>query len=153
VIDANVAVWAVVPVIAEIRTLDLLQHWHQQRHQILAPDLWIAEAVSVIRRLVYMKLLSMAEAQQAIDDLFDLEIQTIPLTRPLCQAALTWASKLQHARVYDSTYLAVTEQEQAHLWTADKRLVNGAKQRGFSHISWIGDAKVEEIPVEQENIE
>lgn len=61
-----------------------------------------AEAVSVIRLFIYSKLISSAEGAQAIDDLFDLEIQTIPVTRHLGHVALSWASKLQHARAYDS---------------------------------------------------
>lgn len=147
VVDANVAVWAVVPTIAEIETLDCLQQWHQQHRQILAPDLWIAEAVSVIRLLVYRKLISSTEGEQAIDDLFDLEIQTIAVTRRLCHAALSWASKLQHARAYDSLYLALAEQENAWLWTADRRLVNGARQHGFSQIAWIGEGETPD-PIE-----
>jgi len=144
VVDANIAVWAVVPTIAEIPTLDRLQQWHHQRREILAPDLWIAEAVSVIRLLIYRKLISSTEGEQAIDDLFDLEIQAIPVTRHLCHVALSWASKLQHARAYDSLYLALAEQEDAWFWTADKRLVNGARQRGFSQIAWIGEDDTEE---------
>lgn len=139
VVDANIAVWAVVPVTAEIPTIDRLQRWHQQQRQIISPALWIAEATSVIRLLVYKKLISPPEGKQAIEDLFRLEIQTIPLTRHLCQTALSWASKLQHARAYDSLYLALTEQENAWFWTADKRLVNGSRQHGFSQIQWIGE--------------
>ena len=138
VVDANIAVWAVLPLVAEIPTLDRLEQWHHQQRRILAPALWIAEAVSVIRLLVYKKLLTAAEGEQAIDDLFALEIETLPLTQPLCQLAFLWASKLQQARAYDSMYLALAEQKNAWLWTADKRLVNGARQRGFLHISWIG---------------
>ena len=78
------------------------------------------------------------------DSLFDLEIQMRPVTRPLCHAAMAWAAKLQHARAYDSLYLALAEQEHATLWTADKRLVNGARQHGFSHIAWIGENESEE---------
>lgn len=144
VIDANIAVWAVVPVVAEIPTLDRLQQWHQQQRHLMAPDLWVAEAVSVIRLLVYKKFISLPEAKQAIDDLFSLEIHSIPLTRHLCQVALSWAARLQHARAYDSLYLALTEQEHAWLWTADKRLVNGARQHGFSNITWIGEDKTAE---------
>jgi len=151
VIDANIAVWAVVPVAADIPTLDRLQQWHQQQRRILAPDLWLAEATSVIRMLVYKKLIALPEAKQAVDDLFHLEIQTIPLTRQLCQTALSWASKLQQARAYDSLYLALTEQEQAWFWTADQRLVNGARQHGFSKISWIGEDETAESNEQQED--
>lgn len=97
VVDANIAVWAVVPTLAEIPTLDRLQQWHHQRREILAPDLWIAEAVSVIRLLISRKLIS-----------------------------------------------------------SDKRLVNGARQRGFSQIAWIGEddteERVEEHQEEQDDL-
>ncbi len=39
VVDANVAVWVVIPVIAEIPTVDRLEQWHQQQRKILAPGL------------------------------------------------------------------------------------------------------------------
>jgi predicted nucleic acid-binding protein len=66
-------------------------------------------------------------------------------------AALSWASKLQHARAYDSGYLALAERENAWLWTADRRLVNGARQHGFSQIAWIGeDENAESIKEDNE---
>ncbi len=59
---------------------------------------------------------------------------------------MSWAAKIQHSRAYDSFYLALAEQEDAWLWTADKRLVNGARQNGFSHIAWIGESETEVTP-------
>lgn len=93
IIDANFAVWAVLPVFAEIETLDRLQQWHKQNRRILAPDLFVAEAISVFRFLTYRKLISSEEGEQAIDDFFNLEIQTIPITRSLSHVAMSWASK------------------------------------------------------------
>lgn len=151
VVDANVAVWAVVPVVAQISTIDILEYWHSQSYQIIAPDIWVAKAVSVIRFITYKKLLSPQEGKHAIDDLFALEIQAIPINRLICQAAYSWASKLQHARAYDSLYLALAEAKNAWLWTADKRLVNGARQHGFSQIGLIGeDAAVDFIEKSEE---
>jgi predicted nucleic acid-binding protein len=138
VIDANVAAWAVIPNIAVIQTLHRITSWCQQEQYLIAPDLWIAEAGSVIRRCVFSKLISKEEGEQAIDDLFKLGIETIPTTQHLCKTAFSWATKLQHIRLYDSLYLALAEQYDAELWSADKRLVNGAKQHGFARIYWIG---------------
>ncbi len=140
-IDANIAVWAVLPNIAVIQTLQQIKTWHQEERQIIAPDLLIAEASSVIRRCVFMRQITKDEGEQALTDLFLLGIETVPLTLELCKTAVTWASTLQHARLYDSLYLALAEQQQAELWTADKRLINGAKQHGFPRIHWIGETE------------
>ena len=45
IIDANVAVWAVVPTIAEIETLDRLQQWHQEVSTNLAQP-YLGDVVS-----------------------------------------------------------------------------------------------------------
>ncbi len=139
IIDANVAAWAVVPNIAVIQTLDYITSWCKQGRNMAAPDLWIAEAASVVRRCVFSNLITEEEGENAIDDLFELGIESIPTTRRLCQKALHWATKLQQSRLYDSLYLALAEQRDADIWTADKRLVNGAKQCGFTRIHWIGE--------------
>jgi len=139
VIDANLAVWAVLPNIAEMNTLKYIQAWYQQERRIIAPEFLIAETTSVVRRLVYLNRIDEDEGKQAIDDLFALGIETITLTCHVCQTAFGWASKLQQARVYDSLYLAVAEHLEAEFWTADKRLVNGAKQLGYPRIYRIGE--------------
>jgi predicted nucleic acid-binding protein len=146
VVDANVAAWAVLPNIAVIQTLQHFTVWGQQGQRIIALDLWAAEAASVFCLCVFSKKISKEEGQQALIDLFTLAIESIPTTEQLCQAALLWATKLQHARLYDSLYLALAEQHDIELWTADKRLMRGAKQHGFSKIHWIGE------PVEKENL-
>lgn len=101
VVDANVAVWAVLPNMAVIQTLQHFTIWGQQEQRIIAPDLWTAEAASVVRLCVFSKKISKEEGQQALTDLFTLAIESIPTTEALCQAAFLWATKLQHARLYD----------------------------------------------------
>ncbi|RKZ48007.1 MAG: hypothetical protein DRR08_31975 [Candidatus Parabeggiatoa sp. nov. 2] len=60
-------------------SVDRLAQWHKQKRRIVAPDLWIAESTSVIRRLVYFKTISLEAGERAIEDLFSLGIETIPL--------------------------------------------------------------------------
>lgn len=134
VIDATVGVWAVLPNIAETDTLALFAEWLQMGYRIIAPTLWIAEATSVIRRLAYHKIILPSEGQIAIDDLFVLSVEFIRLDQQLCQQAWRWAEKLQQSRLYDSFYVALAEQHQATLWTADKRLVNALQQH---HVDWV----------------
>jgi predicted nucleic acid-binding protein len=53
--------------------------------------------------------------------------------------ALRWAERLGHSRTYNAQYLAVAEQWGLPLWTADQRLVNGARQVGVTWVHWVGE--------------
>jgi predicted nucleic acid-binding protein len=57
----------------------------------------------------------------------------------LRERALRWADRLGHAKAYDAHYLALAEQEGLELWTADRRLSNGAQQAGAHCVHWIGE--------------
>ncbi|OQW91045.1 MAG: hypothetical protein BWK78_05660, partial [Thiotrichaceae bacterium IS1] len=122
-IDANVAVWTVLPTVATENLDGRLTDWHQQGHQLIVPDFWLAEVTSVVRQLVYTKTITMAEGNTAIADLVTLGVEIVPLSLELCQSAFAWAARFQQSKVYDSLYVALAEQRQAELWTGDKRLV------------------------------
>lgn len=134
VIDANIAVHAVLPIKSIMNIIDELQIYRQNGIRLIAPDLMISEAASVIRRLVFMQNISFDECRTAIDDLFALNIRFIPLDIHLCHLAFQWAAKHQHAKIYDSIYLALADNYKCSLWSADKRLVNGSRQLGFTQI-------------------
>jgi predicted nucleic acid-binding protein len=68
-----------------------------------------------------------------------LEVEVAPITPGRCRVAFSWAEKLGQARAYDSFYLALAEELETTFITADKRLANGARQRGLSWVRWIGD--------------
>ncbi|HSR30541.1 MAG TPA: type II toxin-antitoxin system VapC family toxin [Anaerolineae bacterium] len=57
----------------------------------------------------------------------------------LHERALRWADRLGHSKAYDAHYLALAEQEGIELWTADRRLANGAQQAGAHWVHWIGE--------------
>jgi len=139
VIDANIAVQTVLPVSADENALNLMTRWYTEQKQIAAPDLWLSEAASVIRRFVYLKLISSEQGKTAVDDLFSLGIETVPLNQEICQNAFDRAERLRHSKIYDSIYISVAEYLNAEFWTGDRRLFNGAKQAGFVQIHWIGE--------------
>lgn len=139
VIDANLAVWAVLPNVAEENVLDLFTDWHKASVTMHAPELWLAEATSVIRRLVYHKLISLEQGEAAMEDLFALGIETVHLDLELYQQAFKWAERLRQSKIYDSLYIALAEHLHAELWTADKRLVNAVNQLGENWIHWVGE--------------
>ena len=130
VVDANLAVWAILPVVAPVDAVDLFAGWHRQGLRIVAPALWLAECASAVRRSVYAGAFSEEEGQTALEDLFALEVETLPLTLEQTRSAFEWAQRLRHAQAYDGFYLALAQELEAELRTGDRRLAHGARQAG-----------------------
>ncbi|MFN8484112.1 MAG: type II toxin-antitoxin system VapC family toxin [Anaerolineae bacterium] len=138
VIDASVAVWAVLPVVAASDVTAQFAEWRKHGSRIVAPDHWVAECVSAIRRTVYRRIVSDAEGRVAIQDLFALDVEIVPTTERQSLAALEWAERLGQARAYDGLYCALAEELKAEFWTADQRLARAAQQRNAVWVRWIG---------------
>ncbi len=113
--------------------------WHRSRSKIFAPELLIAETVSVIRRGIFDRWITEEEGQVAVEDLYRLGVEIVPSDAGICQAALAWAGRLGQSKAYDGFYLAVAERQGAELWTADEKLVNRAKQLNVPWIRWIDE--------------
>jgi predicted nucleic acid-binding protein len=139
VVDANIAVRAVLPIKDKHGFLERFATWHQSRRDILAPDIMLPEVVSVIRRGIFDRWITEAEGQVAVEDVFRLGVQIIPSDFGLCQAALAWAARLGQSKAYNGFYLALAEQKEAELWTADERMFNRARQLDISWAFWIGE--------------
>ncbi len=108
--------------------------WQQQGQRVIAPMLWVVEAISAIRASVYLGRVSLEAGQRAVDDLLDLGIETVPLDATLCRLAFEWAARLGQSKAYDGFYLALAEREGAELWTGDRRLANRAQQAGATWV-------------------
>lgn len=130
VVDANLAVWAIVPVVAPVDAIGLFADWHRQGLRLVAPALWLAECASAVRRSVYSGALSEEEGRTALEDLFALEVETLPLTLQQTRSALEWAERLRQAQAYDGFYLALAQELGAEFWTGNRRLAQGAQQAG-----------------------
>jgi predicted nucleic acid-binding protein len=105
----------------------------------LAPDLWIPEVTSVLRRAVYDRALTYGAADRSLAKLFLLGIETVRLDQDLAHRALAWAGKLGQSRAYDSFYLALAEREETELWSADQRIVDRARQLNLRWVKFVGD--------------
>ncbi len=75
-----------------------------------------------MRRAVTLKLISPEDADQMVEDLFELEFQRVAPTLELHRAALQWAGRISQSKAYDAQYLALAESLSAEFWTADQRL-------------------------------
>jgi len=118
-----------------------LENRRRENIRIVAPDLWIAEAASAVRKMVFARQLTHSEGIEALEALFALGVETLPLTIELCRDALQWAARLTQIRIYDSLYLALAEQLGAELWTVDARLAHRARQVGAPWVRLLGEAE------------
>lgn len=138
-VDASVAVWAVLPVVAPLDVSRVFSRWRSDGTRIIAPDLWWAECTSAIRRAVFEDIVTPDEGHRALQDVFALEVEIIPSTLGLCLQAFAWAGRLHQAKAYDGLYLATAAAADASLVTADRRLSRAAIQLGVAWVTWVGD--------------
>ena len=110
--------------------------WLDEGREVVAPELLLAETTSVLHRYRHQGLLSDATVREALDTVLALPIRLVrgPAVH---RRALTLAGELGLSAAYDTHYLAVTEQEAAQFWTADRKLVAAAGNR-FPHIQLLG---------------
>jgi predicted nucleic acid-binding protein len=141
VVDANLVAATVLPVPYSDQATQRIRAWKQAGVELLAPLLLEYEVASVLRRAVVARWLTNDDAVEALGQILTLRIQCLPPTPLLHEKALHWAYRLGHTKTYDAHYMALAEQEGAEMWTADKRLVNGARQTGVSWVHWIGQAQ------------
>jgi len=134
VIDANIAIWAVVPEVARGDAVGLLERLRGDGARLVAPTLWLAECTSTIRSLAFLGVLATSRAKGALENLLALEVEMQPIERPLCLAAFAWAERLNQRRASDGFYLAVAEGLGTELWTADQRLARSAQAAGASWV-------------------
>jgi len=139
IVDANIAANAVLPLESASRYLSFFERWRSEEVALFAPAFWIAEVTSVIRQYAYRKMISQSQARRAVKDFYLLDVEILPLDEELCIQALDWAEKIQHSKIYDSLYLALSERLGAEFWTSDKKLTNAAHAAGAQWVHWVGD--------------
>lgn len=138
--NANLVVALLLPLPYSDAVTRRFQAWKRSGVGLISPLLLEYEVVSVLRKAVVAGLLTADLAAEALEDILALGIVCIAPTPALHRHALQWAGRLGQAKAYDAHYLALAEQEQSELWTADRRLAHSAQQAGASWAVWIGDS-------------
>jgi predicted nucleic acid-binding protein len=91
------------------------------RNEVIAgPDLLCLEVTAVVRRHVQAGRLTLDQAAAAIHDVLDLPVRVFP-TGPLLRRAWDLRDSLS---TYDACYVALAEELDTPLLTADRRLAN-----------------------------
>lgn len=140
VIDANLIAALVLPLPYSDQATQKIISWRRAGRELLAPVLLEYEVASILRKAVVAQWLTADLAIEAMNEVLTLSIQCLAPTGGLHERALRWADRLGHSKAYDAHYLALAEQEGSELWTADRRLANGAQQAGAHWVHWIGEA-------------
>jgi predicted nucleic acid-binding protein len=138
VLDANLVVALFLPLPYSAQVRDQLVVWDRQGLELLAPTLFEYEVNSSLHRAAAIGLITYDEAGMAMQQTLNLEIQCISPNPKLHERAMYWAERLDH-KSYEAQYVALAEQERADFWTADQRLVSGARQIGAGWVHWIGE--------------
>ncbi len=108
------------------------QSWLQAGVEIVAPDLFIYETVSVLRNRVYRREITPSEADEGFRVLTTLDIRFYE-PAGIRQAAWELARRFNRPTVYDAFYLALAQEQGCEFWTGDKRLYNSVK----SQLKWV----------------
>jgi predicted nucleic acid-binding protein len=131
VIDTGVVVKWFIPEVDSDIAHQLLARYLQGVDTPVAPDLLIAECGNVFWRRCRQGDITPEEATESLADLLTLQVPLVPATR-LVQSALSLA--LQHQRtVYDALYLALAQERNCNLITADERFFNALSSQ-FSRL-------------------
>ena len=139
VVDANLIAALILPLPYSNAAALHAAAWKRNGEVFYAPYLMQYEITSVLRRAIVDKFINSARAESAIRQIFNLHIDYFAPTEQLHTRALYWAERLGHSKAYDAYYLALAEQERVDFWSADRRLVNGARQAGVTWVYSIED--------------
>ena len=122
-LDASLAVDILLATPLQERLLNLWTEWAEEPVYFVVPELFHAEVMSGIRRQMYRKQLTPAEAELAYQELCSLTVDTVGL-RELMGRVWELANQFAVSHPYDLFYLALAEREAIECWTTDKRFAN-----------------------------
>ena len=139
VVDANLIAALVLPLPYSDPATERMIAWKRAGVVLLAPVLLEYEIAAILRKAVVARWLTTDVAVEAMGKTLALGIRCLTPTATLHEHALRWAHRLGHSKAYDAQYLAVAEQEGIEFWTADRRLVEGARQAGAPWVRWVAE--------------
>ncbi|BAJ64263.1 type II toxin-antitoxin system VapC family toxin [Anaerolinea thermophila] len=137
VIDANLAIYAIIPSSKHEQALNLLETLAERNIPVYVPQLWVSEVTTGIRKSMVMGSVSTETALLALQAVLALPIEKVSEDPDLCIQAYHWAERLGQLAVYDAMYLALAERMQADFYTADQRLFNRCQQLGAEFVKWV----------------
>jgi predicted nucleic acid-binding protein len=134
VVDAGVVVALVLPLPYSTQATDRVRSLRQAREEICAPALLEYEVCSTLRRAVTREILDEEAADAALDLIQAIRIRPVTPALSLHARALSWSGRLGQAKAHDAQYLALAEEMNCVLLTADLRLARSAQALGATWV-------------------
>ncbi len=122
VLDASVAAYWVLRNPLQAKALKLRAEYQQNIHELIAPAHFPGEIASALTKAERQKLIPVGDARRHIADVFSTPPILYPL-HPLFYRAVDISSQTRTG-FYDCLYVALAEQENCELVTADDKLIN-----------------------------
>lgn len=140
VIDASVAIkWVMKGESHRAQARKLLRDSLSAGIRLISPPLFENETESVIQEQVFLRRVSVADADKALRALDHVGVEIIYHPR-LKDRAREIARKCDQRRVYDATYAALADIRGCEFWTADKSFY-GAAMAILTLVKYLPDYK------------
>ena len=133
-VDASLVVRLVADA-ADVSVHGLWERWSADNQRIAAPTLLFYEVTNALYQYERHGLLTAGSVQLAQGAALELPIDLYGGVT-LHRRALELAQRFSLSATYDAHYLAVAEELEAELWTADRRLVGAVS----GSLSWVRQA-------------
>jgi predicted nucleic acid-binding protein len=110
--------------------LALLTSWTNEGTVIQAPALLTFEVANALFQRVHKREMTLEKAMQALEDVLlpELELHFLEY-KELSKRAMAVSQQYNLSATDDAHYLALAEQEECELWTADSRLWNAVRDK------------------------
>ncbi|MEK7395789.1 MAG: type II toxin-antitoxin system VapC family toxin [Candidatus Poribacteria bacterium] len=125
-IDANVAVKAVIKEDFSKNAMALISDASNMEIRLIAPHFFDAETNGAVRKKVYSGEITVKFGDIAFERLRELPTQMLS-TSHLLDRAWEIAKQFRLRWLYDAFYVALAEERDCLLWTADMELYNSVK--------------------------
>ena len=139
VVDASIAVKWLVEEVHSREAGALITIWAAAGLTPVAPYFMPAEVANALHRRVRSEELSLAAATGLVELLMASGVE-LRETRRIHTRALELASALEQSAAYDSHYLALAEELDCELWTADARF-HRAAARSTDRVRLLGESR------------
>lgn len=137
-IDANLIINALIPGPYSRQAINLIESWGQEQVALLAPSLLGFEVTSVLRRMVFQRVINPDHGEIAFAAFRQMAIR-YSSRGEIFRQAWQLAREMSLPKAYDAAYLAVARLNQCDFWTADERLFNVANPV-YPWVRWITEA-------------
>ena len=138
-VDASLLVKLVIDDPLSEQTESLWASWQSQGISAVAPTLMPFEVTAALSKYVYHEIITQEAALQSLQAVLGMGVM-LENSPGLHARALTLASQFGWIVTYDAHYLALAEQLDCPLWTADRRLVDDVRSI-FPGVHWLGEVQ------------